>query len=64
LDQEDFKNFRPVSNLAFISKVIERAVAFQMTDYVDVNNLGEVFQSAYKRRHSTETTLLRVQTTY
>ena len=28
LDDDIFKNFRPVSNLAFISKVIEKAVSF------------------------------------
>ena len=27
LDTEDFKNFRPVSNLPFVSKLIEKSVA-------------------------------------
>ena len=65
LSHEEFKHFRPVSNLAFISKVIEKAVAFQMIDYVDDNNLGEVLQSAYKKRYNTESlrlhALLKVQ---
>ena len=60
-DFEVFSNFRQVSNLTFTSKLIEKAVAHQLTSYVLNNDLGEVFQSAYKRLHSTETALLRVQ---
>ena len=60
LDFEEFKNVRPVSNLMFISKIIERDVAFQLNNYLDANGLNEVFQSAYKKHHSTETALLRV----
>ena len=58
---EVFSNFRPVSNLMFTSKLIEKAAAQQLTSYILNNDLGEVFQSAYKKLHNTETTLLRVQ---
>ena len=61
LDHEMFKNFRPVSNLAFVSKVIEKAVAAQLIEYIDSNDLGELYQSAYKKMHSTETALLKMQ---
>ena len=60
LNSDDFKNFRPVSNLPFISEVIEKVVAVQLVNYIDENNLGEPLQSAYKRYHSTESTLLKV----
>ena len=62
LNSDDFKNFRPVSNLPFISKVIEKVVAVQLVNYIDENNLqvGEPLQSAYKHYHSTESTLLKV----
>ena len=60
LDFEIFKNFRPVSNLAFISKLIERVVASQFVDHMSVNNLHELFQSAYRKFHSTETALTKV----
>ncbi len=55
------KNYRPVSNLAFISKLIEKAVAFQFIEHLKINNLYDDFQSAYRQFHSTETTLLRVK---
>ena len=60
LDTEDFKNFRPVSNLPFVSKLIEKSVAIQLVQYIDDNNLDEKLQSAYKKLHSTETALLKV----
>ena len=54
------KNFRPVSNLAFISKLVETVVARQLQHYLNCNNLFPVFQSAYLQNHSTETALLKV----
>ena len=61
LDHEVFKNYRPISNLAFISKICEKVVACQLTSYLNSNNLTESFQSAYKKMHSTESALIRVQ---
>ena len=61
LDSEDYSNFRPISNLKVVSKIIEKAVSCQLSDYLRDNDLEESFQSAYKRFHSTETALLRVQ---
>ena len=60
LDPSDKKNYRPVSNLTFMSKVIERMVTQQVTDYLQCNNLLPELQSAYRRNHSTETALLCV----
>ena len=60
LDRNVLKNYRPVSNLSFISKILERIVFNQITDHLIKNNLIETFQSAYKSGHSTETALLRV----
>jgi len=53
-------NFRPVSNLSFMSKVVERAVANQLTEYLSANNLLLCFQSDYRMKYSTETAMLRV----
>jgi hypothetical protein len=55
------KNYRPVSNLAFLSKLIERVVATQLVDHLTKNKLMDAFQSAYREGHSTESALLRVQ---
>ena len=61
LDHEEFANFRPISNLKMVSKLIEKVVSSCLIGYLDENNLQELFQSAYKRYHSCETALLRVQ---
>ena len=60
LDPGDVKNYRPVSNLTFMSKIVERMVSEQMVDYLQANNLMPRLQSAYRKHHSTETALLRI----
>ena len=55
------KNYQLVSNLPFVSKVLERVVASQLKAYMDYNNLHDPLQSAYKTAHSTESALLKVQ---
>jgi hypothetical protein len=60
LDQNNFKNYRPVSNLALISKVIEKVVAARLDQHLMEHQLLEKFQSAYRAIHSTETALLKV----
>ena len=61
LPRNEFKNYRPVSGLCFISKLVERVVAAQISDHIDANNLNNDYQSAYKRGHSTETALLCIK---
>ncbi len=60
LDVELLKNFRPVSNLPFVSKLTERAVAAQYLEHCEKSGLRNDFQSAYKQHNSTETALTRV----
>ena len=60
LDTNVLKNYRPVSNLPFLSKILEKIVLKRLLDHLDKNNLHEVYQSAYKANHSTETALLKV----
>ena len=60
LDYEIFRNYRPVSNLMFLSKCCEKVVSSQLNHHLRVNNLEECFQSAYKAAHSTESALVRV----
>ena len=57
LDKEKVNKYRPVSNLPFIGKVIEKAAIQQMNNHVTTNSLHEPLQSAYT---ATETALLKV----
>ena len=38
LDPDVLANYRPVSNLSFLSKVLERAVAARLTEYMTVDS--------------------------
>ena len=60
LDPNCLSNYRPVSNLPFLSKVLERIVLKQFLQHLESHSLLEPFQSAYRKCHSTETALLRV----
>ena len=60
MDTADMANFRPVSNLSFLSKVTGRVVAQRLKEYLTETNLLPRCQSAYRRHHSTETAMLRV----
>ena len=57
LDKSNINNYRPISNLSVFSKILERAVCTQLVSYLNVNSLMPRHQSAYGRRHSTETAL-------
>ena len=61
LDVKNLKNYRPVSNLAFISKLIEKVALTRINDHLCTNMLFQKFQSAYRSGHSTETALLRIK---
>ena len=60
LDPDCLKHYRPISNLPFLSKLLERIVLAQLLQHLEFHNLLEPFQSAYRKCHSTETALLRV----
>ena len=57
----DLKNYRPVSGLYFVSKLVEHVIASQLNDYVCSTGLENVKQSAYKLGHWTETALLSIK---
>ena len=61
IDQDNMNSYRPISNLPFISKLLERYVAHCLLDHMTANNLLERHKSAYKSHHSAETALLLVQ---
>ena len=60
VNNEDFKNYRTVSNLQFLGKLIERVVDSRLQDHFLHNNLHSDHQFGYKKQHSTETFLLKI----
>ena len=54
------KNVRPVLNLVFVSKFIEKLVLDQLFRQLDHDNLWHTFPSAYRQKHGTLAALLRV----
>ena len=55
------KNYRPVSNLKYLSKLIERVIAQNLNEHLTRNDIFEPMQSAYRKAHSAETALVRIQ---
>ena len=53
------KKYRPVSNLSFLSKVLEKVVVNHLNTYINSSNTSNQYQSAYREFHSTETALLK-----
>ena len=50
-----------MSNFPFISKIVEKAASLQISSHLEKNDLSDIYQSAYKKQHSIETALVRVQ---
>ena len=49
------KNYRPVSILSFLSKLLEKVVQDRLQAFLDSNDVMPPTQSAYRKFHSTET---------
>ena len=60
LDSEDVNNYRPISNLKFLSKIIEKCVYVQLNDYLQTNSLHAATQSGYRKYHSCETAVAKI----
>lgn len=60
INKNELSNYRPISNLAFFGKVMERIIAKRIHQHLENNQLYEQFQSAYKPYHSVETALIQV----
>ena len=55
-----YTNYRPVSNLSFISKVVERCTLQQLMQHCNISTLLLDFQSAYQKHHSCKMSLLKL----
>ena len=60
IDPEMLKNYRPVTNEIYISKLSEKVTSIRLFEHMSVNNLHSKYQHGYKVYHSTETLLLKV----
>uniref|UniRef100_A0A3B3QY49 Reverse transcriptase domain-containing protein n=1 Tax=Paramormyrops kingsleyae TaxID=1676925 RepID=A0A3B3QY49_9TELE len=60
LDTSILSNYRPISKLPFLSKVLEKLVLQQLQFFLDIHGILEPFQSGFKALHSTESALLKV----
>ena len=60
LPKNEMKNYRPVSKLSFISKILEKIVANRLQAHIKNNHLSNPLQSAHRKHSSTESALLKV----
>ena len=60
LNKNLLKNYRLISNLPFLSIILEKVVLYKLLSHLQENNLSNPFQSAYRAGHSTKTVLLRI----
>ena len=57
MDAEELKNYRPVSNLTFLLKLVEEVVSSRLASRLNTHGLMPQLQCAYRRHHSTESAL-------
>ena len=56
--RNDVDNYRPISVLPLISKVLERAIQSQLLEFIHENNILSTHQSGFRKQYSMETTVV------
>ena len=56
----DPKNYRPISLLPLVSKIIEKSNQFQIEDYLNEKKLIYMYQSGFRTNHSTDLCLAQL----
>ena len=59
-DASVLTNYRPISNITFVTKITERFVAQQLQHFMEENRIYGIYKSAYRAHHSAETALVRI----
>ena len=59
-DSELYSNYRPISNTAFVAKLLEKSALQQISQHIEAQKLHAEFQSGYRKYHSCETATLKV----
>ena len=59
-DVKHVNNYRPISVIGHIAKIIEKLVRTQLVNYLETYNFISADQSAYLKNHSTQSCLHRV----
>ena len=60
LDVNDLSNYRPVTNLTHLSKIIERAMSDYLVPFLEEVGVVPRYQSAYRKLYSIETALCKI----
>ena len=56
----ELSSYRPVAQMPFIAKLLERHVSKHLRIFLENNNINDLFQSAYSPNHSTETAVVKI----
>lgn len=59
-NKDDENNYRPISMLPLISKIMKCAIQVQLLAFLGENNILSIYQSGFRKRHSTKTAIVNL----